>query len=1247
MNNFNDFSIMDAFLALKDIDDDQVEGMLRAERKARQAHIHEGKSYSIHRGSDEIEAAKKFLEESSDADEIEVIDVDADSVDHLKKNTEYIGQGILSCNRCKANRFIDMELLTASEADEDVYNIDDECPHCHDSGNGYSLIGQVGKIQKEEEAPEAAADAGDETNVEDTAEATNDEASSDDATFDNDLESDAEEEPAAEETKADEVSDFDTFEDEPESDGMETNTSEDELDDLELPDLGDEVDRDDVKADEDEDVKESLNEDVKLNALAEDAWMMNRVISSMNNEEAYYGGWLYIWPDGETREECAYDFGEQEEYDELRDTFLSTYEYYHNDGLFDADSDVVAYAHNIDKQLGLAPIENLKNGKPVNEGYGTAKCEVVGDLLNMIAAPENIDKIIVIDMSDEKTSRDIFTGKHEDLPLNVVGSPCKSFDVQDGYLTCNIDTDDDIKATQLGKVLEMFGDDDTENILLWDEASGNEVFSGTKADAVKQFGTSSFISFETPAVIKVTIANPAIASVGSSNDEMPETDLEKLVKDVVKANNMSVHKIDKPTTNEYWINDAIMTGEDVELIYESFVKPTENKALIKEFKRLTGYRSAIEEAYEEGYTAAKHNNHARRSRVKHESVTLDQVKSEVNSLNAADKKAATTGNDKGTKEPKEKSGVTKVSKSEPKATSDPKNDQEQKKQECLNENTDGRKFRVGDVLHCTQLYGGSYDLVVKKVAEDHIVADEVWTAEDTGKVQRSSTKYEIVKDSLGNDCIITWEYKGHKGYAYPPERSNAVSESASIVSEVKSCKTRKELAEAINDCKNNSRPYSVRRSVIEGYRYDLVFTEAVNDAMLNNHAIEDLESALEYGEITQTELDAAKHITFRIGKSNEDVTLFVQAYPYELSDVDSVSYAAESGKYDGAYEVTLQDGSKLLLGWYDFESENKLYDMSINEDIDVDFTEVEPSNGLVPADAAEIEIVDDEHQSTLVEYSPELRKIMDEIHRVALDTAAAIGQHYGIDADPALIVADIIRDLRLVSGDISVDELTDSLPDAATKAMFNSYEAFYDAVDCMISDTTGVEFRTTRPEKLRQAVAALHGPAFSTQNINRAIGSRAFIAAARSGQVPYITANDIPLLEDVTDDIAFDESLESDRCEQCGKVQCECVNAEQLEELDLDIETFDAELNEYFNESYDDTVIYTSTDGHVNMNGVITLEGMIQRNDVLKPVKFTLTPKQKLSESLHKDKLLEAINASTFRVTNNMSEEVFEFEFKK
>ena len=1096
------YEITDAFLALKDIDDDEIEGMLRNK------HVNEGKSFSISTGSKDLDAARKFIDEdAADGDEIEVIDVDADTVDHIKKNTEYIGQGILCCNRCKANRFIDMDLLVASDVDDEVYNVDDECPHCHDAGSGYSLVGQVGKVEKAkpEEVPEADSEA----------EVANDEApAEDEATFDNDVES---EDETVDDEVTEEEPEVETFEEEPEDDGMETDTSEDELDDLDLPALGDEVDSDDTRPDDDEDVKESLNEEVQLNKLAEEAWMMNRVISAMNNEDAYYGSWLYIWPDGESREECAYDFGDQESFDELQETFLKTYKYYHADGLYDAAPEVVEYAHMIDSKLGLAKIENIPHIKPgVRESF---ECSVAGDVFNAITSPEKVDKVIIIDMSGDE-AREIFKGSKEDVPMNVIGSPCKSFDVADGYLSCNIDSDVENTNRPLNKALECFSDDKTDKVLVWDQAKGEEVFSGTKAEACDKFGGCEFISFETPAVIRITIDNPSLLSSDELKEVEPETDVQKLIKNIIDANNLSQYKTDKPNTNEFWIRACLEDMDDVELIYESFVKLTENKALIKEFKAVTGYTNALEEAFEAGFKAANEElgiNENDSPIVESESndveevivedVTLDQVKAEVEAEESSKADPESESEDK--PEDKVTEGVLNTD----------------------NGSTDSIKFFAKDVFNH---FNGKYDVDIVDKFKIHIVGE---TQDLTDEVNKS-------KYVAANNLEADHEQLPDGSYVYMLKKKATQT----AVKEVcRSFKSRKELAEAVDACKNNSQPYTIRRSKTEGFRYDLI-TEEVGD-----------------------------------------------------------------------------------------------------------------EQALIPAEG-NVEIIDDVPQEFPVEYSPEQAAVMNEIHRIALDTAGAIQRHYGIDADPAIIVADIIRDLGLISGDVSVDELTDSVSDQATKAMFNSYNEFYSFVDEMISGVTGQEFRTTSEQKLAQAIQMLHGPNFKAQAIDKAIGSTAFLRAAQSGNVPYIAASDIPLLTEALEARVFEENVEPETfevkvCEKCGKEPCECVEpdlseslADLLDEksLDVDTEMFDSEMNAYFNESYEDTVLYATTDGHVNEDGTIVLEGLLQFEEVVAPVEFTLTPETKITEDVEdKNAALAEIMTETFTVTNNLSEEKFEFKFSK
>lgn len=95
------------------------------------------------------------------------------------------------------------------------------------------------------------------------------------------------------------------------------------------------------------------------------AWRLSLIMKNMNNEEAYFGGWIYIWPDGETYEQCMRDFGDKESYEELEESFIAHYsdEEYHNDGLCtfcgDVPEEVIKDAHMWDEALGLSPIKVL------------------------------------------------------------------------------------------------------------------------------------------------------------------------------------------------------------------------------------------------------------------------------------------------------------------------------------------------------------------------------------------------------------------------------------------------------------------------------------------------------------------------------------------------------------------------------------------------------------------------------------------------------------------------------------------------------------------------------------------------------------------------------------------------------------------------------------------------------------------------------------------------------------------------
>ena len=104
-------SIRDAFLALNEVDED-IEIPTNAKRKG----LKEAASVDV-RNSEDVELAQDFRknDKKEEDSELEVIDVDADSIENLQDGKSYIGKMLLQCNSCRSTRFIDIDKLVQDE----------------------------------------------------------------------------------------------------------------------------------------------------------------------------------------------------------------------------------------------------------------------------------------------------------------------------------------------------------------------------------------------------------------------------------------------------------------------------------------------------------------------------------------------------------------------------------------------------------------------------------------------------------------------------------------------------------------------------------------------------------------------------------------------------------------------------------------------------------------------------------------------------------------------------------------------------------------------------------------------------------------------------------------------------------------------------------------------------------------------------------------------------------------------------
>ena len=155
MNDLNAI-ISEAFKSLKDVKD--VPPMMPKKAKANEAKAHEAKSFDLSSKKD-VDDAKKALAKSKKRDDREekIVDVDANTVDKLKDS--YLGNAILQCPVCRTLIYKKPDDLRKAEgvegepAQDGLYNVGDECPHCG-SEDGFNLVGQVADMDVPEEEPE-------------------------------------------------------------------------------------------------------------------------------------------------------------------------------------------------------------------------------------------------------------------------------------------------------------------------------------------------------------------------------------------------------------------------------------------------------------------------------------------------------------------------------------------------------------------------------------------------------------------------------------------------------------------------------------------------------------------------------------------------------------------------------------------------------------------------------------------------------------------------------------------------------------------------------------------------------------------------------------------------------------------------------------------------------------------------------------------------------------------------------------
>lgn len=1058
MRENDEMSILDAFCALNEIDDEDLPKV-----KSTKA-VNEGKSFPV-MNSQAMQEAKDFRESDDGDVTLEVIDANADSIEHLKDKKEYVGQVILSCQKCQSKHFVDMDKLVASE-NEEIYNVDDECPFCGSTGTGFKILGQVGKFDEDqpEETAEPEAVESEEGVVPDETEplqaseenTDTDMPTLDDLAFDNEeseSEETAEESNEGDETETEEETEVevDNKIDDEEKDGMETESNEDE---------------DEVENTFGEEYEEEFEEDHDDNSYFKEFNLTAKEKEALKNKPE------------ETEEQPAPR-----------------------------------------KKLKLRFMKESIQGKTVN------------DLFDRIANPEACKDIEVLTAKGDS----IFRGSYNELTPTLLNQKLISFNVADSMLVLNTDSDIDAYepgAETVAEVLDKF-DGKFNNITVFDESSDEDILTSDKKEVVAIYGELPSISIEAPKVLVLVIDGNNIKPLDTVEEEVDE--LTALEEDIFRTNNLSSRKVTNPKCDEYWIHESLVTGEDLKLVYEHFVKGTD---LVEHFKKVTGYRDALDEAYDQvNETAPRNDNVEEAKKAAEELLNSNKAFAVIYGYRGRDGKFF--------------------------ALQEPLVCDTQRELKYATDAVMNRYHPSGSlyVVYNSAPFGQTNESVeitttaatnmevddefILVSSEDHNI--KVKSSEgskvnvnDDGSVEIAENDIENEEPKVDDDVQELPDDEVTEVEPVPAPEETAEEE---VEENIKSFITRKELSEAVKELKAAGKDYKVRRSNKAGYRYDLI----------------------------------------------EDV------------DFDKVSNLVKG------------DGQMVVIGGDDDEEE-------------IETPEIETS-------AEEKEFVD--------KLSHIAEKIYSEIQKV-----------FGVDADMNLIVDDIVNDIKIVAGIGDIEALED--PNARTYAQ--------NIANSLRSEEEGIQ----------AALEKLNSPEFSDRRIEQIIAHPMFAELAAQGKVPYLDLrdkededDDLELIDDEAEEIeeskncceadccekSDEECDQEEVCEKCGHKVSECsckdrncdqeekeVLAEKSEEneVEMDIEKFDEEINEYFNESYDETILYSTSEGYVDSQGNILLKGVLESEDKIANVNFTLEPSKRMNEG---------VEETIYTVTNNLSNEKFEFKF--
>ena len=1203
-NNFGIKSTFDAFVALNKILEEEKPSL---KKKLKNKKLKEGVSVDL-RSDAELEAAKKMRSEKKDDTTLEVIDVDADAVDQIQNNDSYIGKMLLQCVSCRATRFMDIDDLKQDENDKDLYNLEDECPHCHHKGSGYYLVGQVGKTPDQEEE-EPAVD--------------NDEASNDEAVFDNteDVEDEEVEEETPEETPTEEKPE--NNDEEEEKDFTETD-SEDDTDDLDLASLGDEFNVDDIVTDdteeedeEDKTKKESLEEGL-FNITPNYTFQVGDTFTTPIDfeDDAFVADTVY--------EIVELDNGKYGiEYENLNYPYVSggkgIVDIFEEDSLEDLSRQIFDY----DPHISMEMINRFDPYASYRYGENNGEDER--------AMASEFDKYKTEGLEEDKNNGFYRVEYHRILPSNIFRNDNQHdymyvFARNGGYANQYVASH--INQAMIDKVEEVkFSDipDDekiADSIAWWDSNSIHYLYEDMDKDLEEDLDMATFEGSianlidtftieDHPVNVKVLNKNGSELGIYSS-DDLPFTIKSQMMDTFNTEDNfleLNVTREGEGTT----VNDLFNYYRPDEDNQTTFLVTDVDTEEENEYEELADLLENYGDYYIDGALGLRTLNiYIADGDLETEVEPLDDEEIEELGKENAEKDESLTEGAKYSKNYPFESELNKIVNT------------------IASNSAKGNTDNFDELLKKAKLIKRAWYKYCPEQAKEY-------DRKHGSKVTEESLIEEIIK-------------------CYPRLKlnriNNPLSEEYFIAESIR-------LNEDLDLVYNNFVKYSNNKELIEHFKSYTGYEDEV-DKFLREHNI----SKEKYDKIINEPVNKVVKSKARVIENKTAEKLFASVTGRaqlgeainKLVKAKEKYRIAKSLREGYRYDIFVNSTCKLNEG---------LFDLTSTDDSNVDVIDGEVVDRETP-EATTTQLVPEGMSEQDIEIVNKIDRIAGDI----CDAIEEVYNIPAREKKP-YVAADIIRDLQLVGGEVLADDLEDTPWNNLTREMYNQFNGFYDALDDLVSFVTGQRVTTSQAEKLRQAIESLDGPQFTREAIRANIASPRFLDAARRGYVPYVSPQEIstsrtnrnnrnrfleqcddkitedvnPKLVDMDGDIedpnfnlaSFAKTTVTESAKdlqefgnaedvekrldelQYLKTQRE-LNDEEQEEYDyclqllgkeyeeeeypIDLEEFDSGINEYFAES-DDVLGYTSKKIKKDGNDFI-VEGLVENWDSSKPITFII-----------------------------------------